>query len=87
MNRTTEDSKKEFDIVCMSFGKEKEKGIEVVEAGEKDSFLNEIMEIKAGNCTALDMKFSKEQMAQLRKNREARKTAKALARLKTATQR
>ena len=45
------------------------------------------MEIKAGNCTALDMKFSKEQMAQLRKNREARKTAKALARLKTATQR
>ena len=36
MNRTIEDSKG-FDIVCMSFGKEPEREIEVVEAGEKDT--------------------------------------------------
>lgn len=54
MNRTTADSKaEEFDIVCMSFGKEPQKGIEVVEAGQKDSFLKETMEIKAGNCKLL----------------------------------
>ena len=52
MNRTIEDSKG-FDIVCMSFGKEPEREIEVVEAGEKDSFLKETMEIKTGNCELL----------------------------------
>ena len=86
MNRTIEDSK-EFDIVCMSFGKEKERGIEVVEAGQKDSFLLETMEIKATKATLSDMNFSKEQQKQLRENREARRTTKALARMKSASQR
>lgn len=86
MNRTIEDSK-EFDIVCMSFGKEKERGIEVVEAGQKDSFLLETMEIKTTNTTLNDMKFSKEQQELLRKNRDARRTTKALVRMKSASQR
>jgi len=86
MNRTIEDSK-EFDIVCMSFGKEKERGIEVVEAGQKDSFLLETMEIKTTKATLNDMKFSKEQQELLRKNRDARRTIKALARIKSASQR
>lgn len=37
MSRTIEDSKN-FDVVCMSFGKEKQKGIKVVKAGKKDCF-------------------------------------------------
>ena len=86
MNRTIEDSK-EFDIVCMSFGKEKEKGIEVVEAGKKDSFLLETMEIKTTNATLKDMNFSKEQQKLLRENRDSRRTTKALARMKSASQR
>ncbi len=77
MNRTIADSR-DYDVVCMSFGKENQKGIEVVEAGEKDSFLTETMEIKAINCTVNDMKFSKEQMQQLIQARAARKTQKAL---------
>ncbi len=84
MNRTTADSQG-YDVVCMSFGKNLEKGIEVEAIGEKDSFLKETMEIKAGKCTASDMNFSKEQMAQLMQNRKARKTAKALE--KAASQR
>ena len=86
MNRTIEDSK-EFDVVCMSFGKEQERGIEVVEADKKDSFIIESMEIKAGNCTLDDMKVSREQQKLLRENRAARKTAKAIAREKIANQR
>lgn len=77
MNRTIEDSKG-YDVVCMSFGKEKEKGIDVVEAGKKDSFLIETMEIKLTNCTAQDMRFSKEQMGILQSYRNGRKTRKAL---------
>ena len=40
MNRTIEGSKG-CDIICMSFGKEKErgKGIKVVKAGKKDTFI------------------------------------------------
>ena len=87
MNRTIEDSKKGFDVVCMSFGKEKQKGIEVVEADKKDSFILDSMVIKVGDCKVEDMKFSKEEMAQLVSNRKARKTIKALARMKTASQR
>lgn len=46
MNHTIEDSKN-YDVVCISFGKEKERGIEVTENGSKDSFLEQTMEIKA----------------------------------------
>ena len=86
MNQTIADSKG-FDIVCMSFGKERERGIEVVGAGKKDSFLTETMEIKAENCTARDMKFTKAQMEALMANRKARKTAKAIAKAQEAIQR
>lgn len=79
MSLTIEDSKK-FDIVCMSFGKEKGKEIEVVEADKKDSFIIESMEIKVGNCNAKDI-LAADQISQLRENRKERKTAKALARL------
>lgn len=80
MNHTIEGSKN-FDVVCMSFGKEKGKEIEVVEAGEKDSFIEaQFMEIKAGNCTAKDI-LTAEQISKLRENRKERKTKKALTRL------
>ena len=79
MNHTIEDSKK-FDVVCMSFGKEKGKGIEVVEADKKDSFIIESMEIKVGNCNAKDI-LTKEQISQLIENRKERKTVKSLAKV------
>ena len=81
MNQTIADSRN-YDVVCMSFGKEKGKEIEVVEAGEKDSFLKETIEIKAGTCTASDMNFTKAQMETLRANRKLRKTARAIAQVK-----
>lgn len=80
MNRTIEDSQN-FDIVCISFGKEKEKGIEVKSKGQKDSFLTDTMEISATNCNAQDMKFSREQIETLKANRETRKTEKSIKRL------
>lgn len=46
MSQTSGDSKN-YDVVCMSFGKENERGIEVVEANKKDSFLEQTMEIQA----------------------------------------
>ena len=78
MNRTIKDSK-EFDVVFMSFGKEKGKEIEVVEANKKDSFIIESMEIKAVDCNSKDMKFTEKQIKQLIENRKARKTARSLA--------
>ena len=82
MNRTIEDSR-EFDVVCMSFGKEQEKEIEVVEADKKDSFIVESMEIKAGNCTLDEMKFSRSQVKTLMESRAARKTRKAIEKLES----
>ena len=79
MKPSNEGSRK-FDIVCMSFGKELEKGIKEVQVGKKDTFLMETMEIKVGNCTARDMNFSKDQMKMLIENREVRKTTIALSR-------
>lgn len=52
MNRTIEDSKKGYDIVCMSYSKEKQrgKGIKVVKAGKKDSFIEaDSKELKTKN--------------------------------------
>ena len=86
MNRTIADSKK-FDVVCMSFGKEQERGIEVVEADKKDSFIMDSMEIKAVSCKLSDMEFSKDQRAELIENRKARRTAKAISLAKAASQR
>ena len=82
MNRTIEDSR-EFDVVCMSFGKEQEKEVEVVEADKKDSFIVESMEIKAGNCTLDEMKFSRSQVKTLMESRAARKTRKAIEKLES----
>ena len=82
MNRTIEDSR-EFDVVCMSFGKEQEKEIEVVEADKKDSFIVESMEIKVGDCTLDEMKFSRNQVKALMESRAARKTRKAIEKLES----
>lgn len=47
MQPTTEGSKLfNFDIVCMSFGKEKEKGINVVQGAVKTSIFNDNIELK-----------------------------------------
>lgn len=78
MNRTIEDSKN-YDIVCISFGKKRERGIKVTSSGKKDSFLEQTMEIKAEKCTARDMGFSNEQIAVLRENIEGRKTKTKIA--------
>ena len=86
MNRTIADSQG-YDVVCMSFGKEQERGIEVVEADKKDSFIIESMEIKTGSCRASDMGFSKDQIAKLMENRKARRTARAISLAKAASQR
>ena len=47
MSQTSGDSKN-YDVVCISFGKENEKGIKVTEANKKDSFLEQTMEIPVG---------------------------------------
>ena len=49
MSQTSGDSKN-YDVVCISFGKENEKGIKITEANKKDSFLEQTMEIKAVTC-------------------------------------
>lgn len=94
MNRTTEGSKSLAtlvggDTVALEDGK-----IEMPpeQAKNAEEVLNYIIagmfqEIKVGNCKAQDMKFSEEQMAQLKANREERKTSIALARKARASQR
>lgn len=48
MKPTTEVSKAiNFDMVCMSFGKEKERGLKVVQGASKNSIFNEEMLINA----------------------------------------
>lgn len=48
MKPTTEGSNAiNFDMVCMSYGKENERGLKVVEGATKNSIFNEEMEIKA----------------------------------------
>lgn len=86
MNRTIEDSRN-YDVVCMSFGKEKERGIEVIQAGEKDSFLEQTMEIPAMTCNINDMKLSREQQKQVMENREKRVTRKAIRMKEMSSQR
>lgn len=91
MNQTTADSEK-IDVVCMSFGKEPQKGLEVVEAGEKDSFLLETMEITVGKSELLENGNLKVEngnniinfgdYAQLKKNNQTRITDFALEKAK-----
>lgn len=48
MKPTTEGSRAvNFDMVCMSFGKEQERGLKVVQGAAKNSIFNEDMELKA----------------------------------------
>lgn len=49
--------------------------------------IGNVQVISVGNTTLHDMNFSKEQIETLKANREARKTAKALARTKATAQR
>lgn len=77
MSQTSGDSKS-YDVVCMSFGKENERGIEVVEANKKDSFLEQTMEIQAIACSMDEMNLSKEQKQKVLENRKARKTKSTL---------
>ena len=86
MNRTIEDSKN-YDVVCMSFGKEKQRGIEVIKAGKKDSFLEQTMDIEAKSCSMDSLKLSNEQKQQVKKNRETRITENALRRKSMLNQR
>lgn len=47
MKPTTEGSKVDnFDMVCMSFGKEQERGLKVVQGAAKNSIFNEDMELR-----------------------------------------
>lgn len=47
MKPTTEGSVANFDIVCMSFGKENERGLKVIQGASKNSIFDEEMIIKA----------------------------------------
>lgn len=78
MSQTSGDSKN-YDVVCISFGKENEKGIQVTEANKKDSFLEQTMEIQAVTCSMDEMNFSGEQKQKILENRKARKTKSALS--------
>ena len=86
MNHTIEGSEG-YVIDFIAFGKPLEKGIDVKESGEKDSFILDAMEIKVGNCRASDMGLSKSQIEQLMKNRKSRKTARTVSKTKTTSQR
>ncbi len=77
MSQTSGDSKN-YDVVCISFGKENEKGIQVTEAKKKDSFLEQTMEIKAVTCSMDEMNFSKEQREKILENRKTRRTKSTL---------
>lgn len=78
MSQTSGDSKS-YDVVCISFGKENEKGIQVTEANKKDSFLEQTMEIQAVTCSMDEMNFSREQKQKILENRKARKTKLTLS--------
>lgn len=78
MSQTSGDSKN-YDVVCISFGKENEKGIQVTEANKKDSFLEQTMEIQAVTCSMDEMNFSREQKQKILENRKARKTKSAFS--------
>lgn len=83
MKPTTEGSIVNFDIVCMSFGKENKRGLKVVEGAEKNSLFNEDMiiktedgELKENNTLQLEngniIKFEERAFAKLQENRKSK---------------
>ena len=87
MNRTTADSR-DYDVVCMSFAKEKQRGIEVVEAGEKDNLFEENMIIHTENSEILENGTMKTEagkiinFAQVKENKDKRMTSFAIEKAK-----
>lgn len=75
MSQTSGDSKN-YDVVCISFGKENEKGIQVTEANKKDSFLEQTMEIPVGTCELAEV-VSFEDYKKIRENNKCRLTKHA----------
>ena len=92
MNLATEGSNAiNFDIVCLSFGKDKERGLKVVQGASKNSVFDEKMEIKAEKGELRDndtlqsengkiVEFKNGSFATLKENRLGRKTAKQIER-------
>ena len=92
MNLATEGtSAVNFDIVCLSFGKDKEKGLKVVQGASKNSIFDEKMDIRAersslreNDTLELDngniIEFKKGAFAKLQENRNCRKIAKQIER-------
>lgn len=76
MSQTSGDSKN-YDVVCISFGKENEKGIQVTEANKKDSFLEQTMEIQAVPCDLGEV-VNFENYKKIAENNQKRLTAHAL---------
>lgn len=86
MKPTTEGSNAiNFDIVCMSFGKEKERGLKLVQGAEKNSLFNEEMIIKAENSELRKdnklqlangeiINFEEKAFVTIKQNRKDRKT-------------
>lgn len=87
MKPTTEGSIANFDIVCMSFGKEKERGLKVVQGASKNSIFDEEMTIKVENGVLRKnntlqsengnvIKFEEKAFEKLQENRKERKIEK-----------
>lgn len=86
MKPTTEGSSAmNFDILCMSFGKENERGLKVVQGASKNSIFDEEMVIKAENGTLREnntlesangniIKFEEKAFEKLKENKTERKT-------------
>ena len=86
MKPTTEGSSAiNFDILCMSFGKENERGLKVVQGASKNSIFDEEMVIKAENGTLREnntlesangniIKFEEKAFEKLKENKIGRET-------------
>lgn len=81
MKPTTEGSVANFDIVCMSFGKENERGLKVIQGASKNSIFNEEMLIKAEDGKLMEnntlktengniIKFEEKAFEKLKENRK-----------------
>ena len=92
MNLATEGSSTiNFDIVCLSFGKDKERGLKVVQGASKNSIFDEKMELKAERGTLREndtlqsangkiIEFKKGSFETLKESRNGRKIAKQIER-------
>lgn len=81
MKPTTEGLIANFDIVCMSFGKENERGLKVIQGASKNSIFNEEMLIKAEDGKLMEnntlktengniIKFKEKAFEKLKENRK-----------------